>query len=227
MLAAFDPKRYRVEHVFDHTEALLRAEVVLAHVVVLQLAELDPDLAKHCGRRSTRVALVVVGASESARRPALDVGARFLLRPFTDFELRATVFESIAHAKGSNPATRPEQKRPRVLVLAETSEHASVVGAVLEKDLGVECAVATDLTQAALALRRRPDCVVADAALLVDGDLGPAFVRHLEDFGIALIHLPPSHGVDVSEAGQAAWDVMPQLRRALEGRTQTKAREAG
>ncbi|MCC6525351.1 MAG: hypothetical protein IT373_22045 [Polyangiaceae bacterium] len=216
MMAAFDPKRYRVEHVFDSTEALLRAEVVLAHVVVLQVSELDEDLAKRCARRSHRVSLVLVSERPEVLGAADQLGARAVALPFSAVDLRTTVFESIAQAKGSRPHLKATPDRRRVLILAETAEHASVVGAVLEKDLGVECLTATDLTQAALALRGRPACVVADAALLVDGELGPAFVRYLEEFRVALVHLPPSQGVDVSEAGQAAWDVIPQLRRALQ-----------
>ena len=41
MRAALNPKRYRVEHLFDLDEALLRAKIVLAHCLVVDTDSVD------------------------------------------------------------------------------------------------------------------------------------------------------------------------------------------
>ncbi|MBI4699954.1 MAG: response regulator transcription factor [Deltaproteobacteria bacterium] len=220
--AAFDPRRYRVEHAFDATEALLRAEVVLAHAVVLQADALDQALRQRCAKRSRRVALVLVSESERVATVAAKLGAGFVRQPFEPAQLcscvQALIARAARHRQPPAPGA-PEARRDggaRILLLLADSVPRSVMAAVLEKELDVACESAGDVDLAIQALAAPVACLIADPQALLDHDRGVDLTERLSQRGVSLVPIAPEHYADAAAAGQAAWDIIPRLREILD-----------
>jgi len=233
MIASLNPKRYRVEHIFDVSEALLRAELVLAHCAVVHMAGYDERIARRCQQSVEReLALVIVSKSEKAERNARELGARFVSLPFTTNDLKRSVFRAVSHAhqlrsdqrnnpgKSAPPLYSSSNPKPiqRLLLLTNNSVTGSVMAAVMKSQLGVSCDTATSAREAMTNLEETYDCVIADPELLMVSEDGAAVARKLARRGIPVIPLAPQGEVDVTSAGQAAWDIMPQIRRSLGAR---------
>src|SRR5690606_16478404 len=115
-----------------------------------------------------------------------------------------------------NSHTRSVQ---RVLILTEAHVKGAVMSAVLKNQLQANCEVATS-ARAALRFisEERVDCVAAEIEALMGGPDGAELARALSKRGIPVIPIRQSEEVDVAEAGQTAWDIVPQMRRALTAR---------
>lgn len=230
MIGALNPKRYRVEHIFDLSEAMLRAELVLAHTLVVHVPQNDEATLKRCAGRSERVSLVLVSSAPEVEMFAVESGARFVSDPFGTDEFKRAVFRAVAaaHDRRGHSHTRlkvPEESTPkqRVVLLTADAVHGSVMAAVIHRELDVVC-VATDTAHNALRLLDdRVDCLVADPELLMTDIDGVTIARRLAREGVPVIPLATAAEIDVSTAGQVAWDIVPQVRRSLMARCRAAA----
>jgi hypothetical protein len=102
----------------------------------------------------------------------------------------------------------------------------AVMGAVLQDQLSVRCDVATTAGDALSLMQAHVDAMVAEPELLMEDPDGAALARKLTRRGIPVIPIKQHDELDVAEAGQTAWDIVPQLRRSLTARA-PGARQAG
>jgi DNA-binding response OmpR family regulator len=234
LVSTLNPRRYRVEHVFDLSEALLRAELVLAHALVVHAPRQDPELARRCAGPGERVALVFVSERAELEALAQKLGARFVPLPIHGETFQREVFQAVAQTNERRTRAAERPRTPsgthsvvRVLMLVSDPLHASVMGAVLHKELGVTCLPATTTERALAILEESVDCVVAEAELLMGDRDGVSIARKLTRRGIPLIPISPDQELDPGSAGQLAWDIVPQVRRSLVAREKGGTRAAG
>jgi hypothetical protein len=232
MIAALNPKRYRVEHIQDVSEALLRAELVLAHAAVVHAPTASDDLERRARRSVERgLALVFVSAAPEAQAMSHRLGCRFVHAPFDLNDLKRAVFRAVseAHQGRTDEQQSASYERdklgsaaprasPRVLLMIHDTMTGSVMGAVLSSQLGVSCETATSAAAALGLLDDAVACVIAHPELLMATEDGVAVARKLARRGVPVVALGPADGFDATSAGQAAWDIMPQVRRSLQAR---------
>lgn len=227
MISSLNPKRYRVEHLHDLDEAILRGELVLAHALVLHdsCRELSPEaLVKRLRTTAERLALVCVSDDVAMRDVAAMLGGRYVGEPYAVPELKRAVYRAVSKSEqrrhGQNLQERDSSAETvqRVMLLSARASTGSVMAAVLSRELGVVCEVATAGHAAMEILQAPVHCTVADVSLLLDGHEGAAVARELARRGIPVIPLSKESAQDVSDAGQAAWAVVPQVRRSLMAR---------
>ena len=232
MIGALNPKRYRVEHIFDLDEALLRAEIVLAHALVIHAPTPDAALLRRCRTTAQRVTPVIVSPSSDGPLVAAELGGRYVSVPFDVADFKRAVYRAVSRTEDRRQRgrqdTRDSEMRPvlRVLLLTSAQLKGAIMAAVLQDQLGVRCEVATSAAEALAFLQMAVEAVVAEPELLMEDPDGAAVARKLTRRGIPVIPVKQHEELDVAEAGQAAWDIVPQLRRILTAR-KPGAREAG
>ncbi len=228
LIASLNPKRYRVEHIHDFNEGLLRAELVLAHAAVIHLEAAPPEIVKRCGQSVDRgLSIVLVSASPEVEAASLHLGGRFLPIPFQVQDCKRVVFRAVsdAHAQRSEEqpligrsAASSSGRERRVMLLLADGECAEIMAAVVRSQLSVTCDVATSAADGIALLTRSYECVVADPELIFTSEEGASLARKLARRGLTVLPLGLSDGMDASIAGQLAWDVVPQVRRTLAAR---------
>ncbi len=236
LVDALNPKRYRVEHVHDACEALLRAEVVLAHAVLAFAPELPSQLEARIREAVARgIAVVVATEPTSAAAQARELGAAVLRWPASTEEIKRAVARAVEAANSARErALLPRSaraltvgasgevavERPRVLVMMRDRESALVVAAVLESAVKVACDVDSSPRAAMARFPAAYACALVEPELLVGAAHGGLLGRELAQRGVPVIplHLPPELDADVAGAAQVAWAVVPQLRQSLRAR---------
>ncbi|NBP51998.1 MAG: hypothetical protein EBU70_12645 [Actinobacteria bacterium] len=234
LIASLNPKRYRIEHLHDVSEALLRAEFVLAHAVVLHASELTDTLRKRLeSARTHAVGLVLVTDSEDVASAAVDLDAHLLRTTFTVPDVKRRVLDAVSDAhlerSGDNTVASRRLSRPglsRVLLMLAERDATEVVSALFQSQLGVICSSASSPDEAKRALADGIDCVVARPGALLSTRDGADFARKLARRGIPLVPVPSSENLDAAGAGQVTWDLIPQVRRALAARERGSASPA-
>jgi hypothetical protein len=226
MIDALNPRRYRVEHIFDPSEALLRAELVLAHALVFYGHEATESLERRSHEARGRLSLVFVSPDGELEPLATRLGATHLLSVFGRDDFKRAVYKAVSEIhelrKKSPTRHRPRRRRSsskRALLVVEDTEIGSVMTAIINRELGILCDVAVDLSDALLLLETTVDCVVASPAQLMARPEGHELARMLARRGVPLIPLNGVLRLDVSSAAQMAWDIVPQLRRSLTARS--------
>ncbi len=227
MIGSLNPKRYRVEHLQDLNEALLRAELVLAHALVIHAPStgLSPsDLRKRCRGTAERVTPVFVSPSPDVSDVAAQLGGRYLDECFEVPSFKRAVYRAVSKTEDRRQRKHPHRRRlprraaQRVLILTTRDVNGAVIAAVLRNQLGVACEVATSGGDALELLADATHCAVAEVHMLIATKSGAAAARELARRGIPVIPLKESAVRDPSEAGQTAWDIVPQVRRSLTAR---------
>ena len=235
MIGSLNPKRYRVEHLQDLNEALLRAELVLAHALVIHApsAGVPPSqLLKRCRGTAERVTPVFVSPSPELSEIATQLGGRYLDEPFEVPSFKRAVYRAVSKTEDrrqrKHPRTRRLRKRParRVLILTTQGVNGAVMAAVLRNQLDVVCEVATSGRDALTLLADSTDCVVAEVHMLITTEPGAVVAHELARRGIPMIPLKERAARDPAEAGQAAWDIVPQVRRSLTARDKPTGQQA-
>jgi hypothetical protein len=225
MIASLNPKRYRVEHIHDVNEALLRARIVLAHALVVHGQELDESVLRDVTSVAERVTPVFVSRSESMREMAERLDARFVPEPIDKPTFKRAVYRAVSKTQDRRHRARSgandEAARPLVLLLHQNQVEAAVMAAVLRTQLGATCEVATTAQDA---LNKVVDkgtpiaCLLADPELLMSTSEGATIARTLGRSGVPVVPLNNLADLDVSSAGQIAWDIAPQVRRSMTAR---------
>jgi len=227
MMGSLNPKRYRVEHLHDLNEALLRAELVLAHALVIHAPStgLPPDqLVKRCRGTAERVTPVFVSPTRDCVDVATQLGGRYLAEPFEVPGFKRAVYRAVSKTDERRQRRHPVKRRPvqqakrRVVILTTQEVNGAVMAAVVRNQLSVVCEVATTGRGALDLLADGTDCVVAEVHMLLTSEAGAAFAHELARQGIPVIPLKESTTRDASDAGQAAWAIVPQVRRSLTAR---------
>ncbi len=227
MMGSLNPKRYRVEHLHDLNEALLRAELVLAHALVIHAPStgLSPDqLFKRCRGTAERVTPVFVSPGQDCVDVATRLGGRFLAEPFEVPGFKRAVYRAVSKTDERRQRRHPVKRRSvqlakrRVIILTSQEVNGAVMAAVLRNQLAVVCEVATTGRGAQDLLVDTTDCVVAEVHMLLTSEAGAGFAKELARQGVPVIPLKESVSRDASDAGQAAWAIVPQVRRSLTAR---------
>jgi hypothetical protein len=232
MIGALNPKRYRVEHIHDLSEALLRAEIVLAHALVVHSEDPDAALAHRCRNTAQRVTTVIVSRSRDGQMVAAELAGRYVPVPFEIPDFKRAVYRAVSRTEDRRQRGRPDARDShlrsvqRVIVLTSVQVKGAVMGAVLQDQLSVRCDVATTAGDALSLMQAHVDAMVAEPELLMEDPDGAALARKLTRRGIPVIPIKQHDELDVAEAGQTAWDIVPQLRRSLTARA-PGARQAG
>jgi hypothetical protein len=231
MIGSLNPKRYRVEHIHDVNEALLRARIVLAHALVIHGDRLDEAVLRDVTNIAKRVTPVFVSRSPRMREMAERLDARFVPQPIDTPTFKRAVYRAVSKTQDRRHRARVgssggDRVKPLVLLLHQNQVEAAVMAAVLRSQLGATCEVATNPRDA---LNRVLDdttpvaCLLADPELLMSTSEGATIARNLGRAGVPVVPLTRLDNLDVSTAGQIAWDVAPQVRRSMTAR---KIREA-
>jgi hypothetical protein len=221
MLKALNPRRYRVEHIFDLNEAMLRAELVLAHALVIHAPSLTSDLARRCARGSGRLAWIFVSPAPGVETLARGVGGLFVSQPFETDDFKRAVFRGVTTTHERRTGERPESREPlseRVLLLLPDSASASVVAAVITRELSVRCDWVPSAEAAVPLLSADVNCVVVEAELLFGSEAGSALATELAQRGISILSVKSDRADAVDNAGQLAWELLPRLRVSLNAR---------
>jgi hypothetical protein len=229
MIAALNPKRYRVEHIFDLNEALLRAKIVLAHCLVVHIEGVDSTALTDVKQIAERCTPVMVSGDPSIRALAERLGGRFVGEPFEVHTFKRAVYRAVSKTQDKSHKVRgkirdsgPRQVQ-RIALLYGKHAQAAVMAAVLRNQLGVSCDVATTPRDVLTMLESGLDCLVADPNLLMFTEDGAALASMLAQRGVPVIPLAGHAQHDVSSAGQAAWDISPHVRRTLTARNKISA----
>jgi hypothetical protein len=229
MIGALNPKRYRVEHIFDLSEALLRSEIVLAHSLVIYTRKPGPDLLRQCRHSAERVTPVIVSPDPEGGKLARSLDGRYVPEPFDVADFKRAVYRAVSRTEERRQRARVEPResqmrsRRRVLLLCTSRSKGSIMAAVLQGQLHVTCEVATSSYEAMLAIEGPLACIVAEPELLMQEHDGLLLARELSRRGVPLMAVKARDDGDVAEAAQAAWDVVPQLRRSLTARDKPRA----
>lgn len=233
LIASLNPKRYRLEHIHDSSEALLRAEFVLAHAVVAHIDELTVTTKKRLESALNHgVAIVIVSATDAVAKEAAAMGAHLLRAPFGVQDVKRKVLDAVseAHTQRSGDAnvvsrrdSRPQAQR--VVLMVGERDAAEIMAALLRAQLNVSCEAAHTAGDAENQLARGIDCLVARPALLLGSEDGAKLARKLARRGVAVVPLNANEELDAASAGQVAWSILPQVRRSLQARERlTRAR---
>ncbi len=232
MIAALNPKRYRVEHIHDVNEGLLRARIVLAHALVIYGDTLDESVLREVIALADRITPVFVSRSARMRDLAERLDARYVAEPLDVPTFKRAVYRAVSKTQDRRhrgpSGIQGERDRPLVLLMHENPVEAAVMAAVLRSQLGADCEVAVSARDALERIHGDPRsvaCVLADPELLMNTAEGATIARTLARAGVPVVPLNNLGELDVSSAGQVAWDVAPQVRRSLTARK--TLREAG
>jgi DNA-binding NtrC family response regulator len=230
VIGSLNPKRYRVEHIFDLSEALLRAEIVLAHALVIYTEEANDALLRQCRNTAERLTTVFVSPQIAARDIATELDGRFVQDPFEVPDLKRAVYRAVSKTeeqrqqKRKAPIESSVVPMQRVIVMCTVQVKGAVISAVVRDQLQVNCEVASNASEALHLLEEPVDALIAEVDMLMGSSEGAVIARLLTRRGVPVIPLRQSDQIDVADAGQAAWDVLPQLRRSLTARSDATER---
>lgn len=226
--SSLDERRYRVENSFDLSEALLRAQLVMAHTVVVHAPHPDMELQRRLAAvPANRFTVLVVSPDRRGLDVARAVGAAFLREPYEQEELRSAVFATVARARDVRrqqhvrraPSPSGARAPQRVLILSHNLAALPTISAVLHSQLGTSCVPAASVEEALARIEEAEiDCVVADPAVLCVRGAGAQLARRLVRESVSVVALGPHHDTDDSAAAEVAWQLVPQVRRAMEAR---------
>ena len=219
MRAALNPKRYRVEHLFDLDEALLRAKIVLAHCLVVHTDSVDALAIGKVGSISERCTPVLVSCDEQKQELAQELGGQFVDDQFDTYTFKRAVYRAVAKTHKERLQTQQWGLRNLRGIVLLCADHArgSVIAAVLCNQLSATCKVATSPREVLSSLEEI-DCVVADTSLLMTSQEGADLAAELARLGVPVVPLADHDDLDASSAGQTAWDIAPYVRRTLSAR---------
>lgn len=225
MIAALNPKRYRVEHIHDVNEALLRARIVLAHALVIHGDRLDGSVLRDVTSIAQRVTPVFVSRSPRMLEMAERLDARYVSEPIDVPTFKRAIYRAVSKTQDRRHRSRDgaagDEARPLVLLLHQNQVEAAVMAAVLRSQLGATCEVATSARDALDKIndQRVPiACLLADPELLMSTSEGATIAKNLARAGVPVVPLNHLGELDVSAAGQIAWDIAPQVRRSMTAR---------
>lgn len=232
LVASLNPRRYRLEHIQDVTEALMRAEFVLAHAVMVHVEELDAGLMKRLeSTRDHGVSLVVVTSSDRTAQSVAKLGAYVLKSPFGVMDVKRRVLEAVSEAHLERARDAPPSSRSlakanakRVVVLVGAPDVSEIVAALFRGQLGVECEQVDDPKAAIALLERGYDCLVAKTNLLLGSPEGGSLSRKLARRGIPVVPVTTAEELDAETAGQLTWSLIPLVRRSLAARRSRSGR---
>jgi voltage-gated potassium channel Kch len=234
LVASLNPRRYRIEHIHDLSEALLRAEFVLAHAIVVHLEELGDGLARRLtSAQEHGVSVVLVSSSEDVVTRASELGVYVLRSPFGVTDVKRKVLEAVSDAhlgrSGDAPVSSRRPSRPelhRVVLLVGERDAAEIMAALMRSQLGVACDTAATADDATRLLARGFDCLVARSGLLLGSEAGAALARKLARRGVPVVPLAATEDLDAGNAGAVAWALIPLVRRSLAARSRlTRTRQ--
>jgi hypothetical protein len=234
LVAALNPQRYRVEHIFDANEALLRARIVLAHALVLHGESHDASVMRGLRQLAKRVTPVFVSRSSRLRELAERLDGRYVEEPVDVASFKRAVYRAVSKTQDRRQQSRPqanERAGYRVLLLHEDTAQAAVMAAVLRNQLSASCDVMSSPAEVPFALGDAVQspaglevaCLIADPHLLLGTPEGAQAALLLAQRGIPVVPLHFTGELDVSSAGQLAWDLAPQVRRSLTARSRMRA----
>lgn len=225
MIGSLNPKRYRVEHIHDVNEALLRARIVLAHALVVHGDVHDESVLRDITSMAKRVTPVFVSRAATMRQMAENLDARFVAEPIDTPTFKRAVYRAVSKTQDRRHRARSgssgDRERPLVLLLHNNQVEAAVMAAVLRTQLGATCEVATsahDALDKVLDDTTQVACLLADPELLMSTSEGATIARALGRSGVPVVPLNHVGDLDVSAAGQIAWDIAPQVRRSMTAR---------
>lgn len=231
MMDALNPRRYRVEHIFDLSEAVLRANFVLAHALVIHPPSFAPEVLRRvaAGPTANRLTTVVVSPTATDVAYAESLGARFVSDPFDVPTFKRAVYRAVSKTqerRQSADLPTGTRRRARVLLLHPDPPVGSVMVAVLQSQLATTVDLVRHARGALERVSPRLDCVVAGPTTFRASSDGAQLARRLAALGVPVVPLPGAHpqGGELDPA-RLAWDVAPQVRRSLAARA--KMREAG
>lgn len=230
MIGALNPKRYRVEHIFDLSEALLRANFVLAHALVIHPESFSSPVLDEAKQSCGRLTPLVVSADPAQQAYAESLGARFVSDPFDVPTFKRAVYRAVSKTQERRqqvPMDPPTGVRrvARVLLLHRSRNEGNVMVAVLKNQLSTSVDLVTNARDALELISPRLDCMVTPPSAIVATAEGAQLARRLAQLGVPLVPLEGLDRVDPSDAAQLAWDVAPRVRRSLAARA--RMREAG
>ncbi len=246
LIASLNPKRYRIEHIHDFNEGLLRAELVLAHAAVVHLEHAHSEVLRRCAQAIDRgLAIVLVSAAAEVEQAAVEIGARWVPIPFGVQDVKRVVFRAVSDAHAARTEDRPTGKsnaapnqrdERRVMLLVGDNDAAQIMAAVMRSQLAVACDTAASSAEVIVQLSRGYECLIADPDLLLTCEEGVSLARKLARRGVPVVPLvypgrplnalDTGHDLDASNAGQLAFEIVPQVRRSLMARDRL-ARAAG
>ncbi len=225
MIAALNPKRYRVEHIHDVNEALLRARIVLAHALVVHGHELDEAVLRDMSNIAKRVTPVFVSRSLQMQVVADRLDARYVPEPIDKPTFKRAVYRAVSKTQDRRHRARSgmngDEAKPLVLLLHQNQVEAAVMAAVLRTQLGATCQVATNARDALSKVLNSETpiaCLLADPELLMSTSEGASIAHNLGRSGVPVVPLNLRSDLDVNSAGQVAWDIAPQVRRSMTAR---------
>ena len=230
MIRALNPKRYRVEHIFDLSEALLRAKIVLAHAIVLHPdgfgSLLSQNVVKEFGQLLFRCTPVVVSSEDRHRGLALELEARFVEEPFEVPAFKRAVYRAVSKTEDRRQRRRRQtpsgaRRIGRVILLNPDGNEGALMSAVLENELQATVEVVTS-PRAALPHLEQADCIIAPPKSLLSTPVGAQLAQEMARLGIPLVPLPVNADGDPSRAGQLAWEIAPNVRRSLQARERVR-----
>ena len=228
IISALNPKRYRVEHLLDWSEALLRADLVLAHTVVIHAPKMSSDLMRRCEQSAERAMTMVFLSDDAELAKAVEqFDGRVESFPIHRATLKRTVFRAVADAHALRGESGKQQlprrqsgtlPLQRIMVLMPDATHAEIMAAVLRSRLRVSCPIATSAAAALEMLEEELDCILATPPLLMMSSAGARLAQQLAKMGTPVLPLQVPVSLDVTTAGEIAWDLIPRLRRTLAAR---------
>lgn len=227
IISALNPKRYRVEHMLDWNEAILRAELVLAHAIVLHEPELSESFLRRCDQTIDRsISLVFVSESEATLRIARKLQAEVISLPIHRSKVKRTIHQAVAAAYTMRNDPKPSTRRyvsathplQKVMILLESEVQSEVFSSVLKSRMRVACSPCYNHEEALGKLDEGFDCCIVQSQSLMLSAQGAYLAQQLAKKGIPVLLLRMPRQADVSAVGQCAWDIMPQLRRVLASR---------
>lgn len=228
LTCAFEHTGHQVEHVFDVTEALLRAKDTVPDALVVDIGGPRVDQEPIRQWASNGVApLVLTSTTWSAEQIARRLGAAYFVRPdrtaappgkawisglidVTEAEIVARMGKT--HSQGQRSGMRAAA--PTVLVAARRTNAREIVSSFVRSQLGLRCITASDASTSILALDGRVKAVLLDCDLL-SGDAANALLQEMNEQSLPIILLRLGANDDDGAVGRAAWEAIPPLRDAL------------
>ncbi len=226
MVHALNPKRYRVEPLRDQNAALLHAELVLAHALVVYIPNSHQLALRRCEEVSARLTFVLVSPDEEVAQIAEALGGRYVREPFSTTDFKRAVYRAVSRTQsqrlGTRRRLRDSQPRAvrRVAVMLSDGERASLMAAVMNANVDANCRVAASVEELWHNRAAPLDCLVAELEMVMASEHGPQLLRMLARRGIQLIPLPIRASDENVDAAEIAWDVTPLIRNALAVRPQ-------
>jgi hypothetical protein len=191
----------------------------------------DAALLHRCKNTAQRVTPVIVSPSPDGPMVAAELGGRYVPVPFDVADFKRAVYRAVSRTEDRRQRGRQDVRDSelrgvqRVMLLTSVQLKGAVMAAVLQDQLSVRCEVATSAAEALAFLQMPIDAVVAEPELLMEDPDGASVAKKLMRRGIPVVPVKQQDEFDVAEAGQAAWNIVPQLRRTLTARN--PARQAG